>query len=582
MRPRSTGGSSRTSPAIPRTDHPLGRRAPPRRRRARAAAAKARREPAVQHRHAGRRREPRAAAARTLVRDGAAGGRRPVLRAAADEGVRLGLRARPARDGAHRAASGLARGVPAEAERRVGARRLQTHRPGSRTSASSASSKAAFGHRRKTLANSLSLAAVASREQAVAALASIGRERERPRRGARAGRVRRARRSARVIGAAPAKINLALVVGPVARRRQARARDRLPACRPRRPGHASSRRAETTVDGFPEDTIVRARARRARRAARLARADREADPGRGRARRAAAPTRRPRSGSRTRSSSSRSSRPRCTRWQRGVGADVPFFLRDGPQLGTGDGTTARAARPAAGLRRAPAAAEGRAEAVDRRRSTRRSTRAAGRTASTSAPHELRDGAGGRPPSARPRASCRRTTSRARRTRTSCAALGAFRADVSGAGPAVYAPLPPARRRGGAPRGHFGAAGGSGSRFQRGTVERDVRHARDRTRLVAARVAGCASGACASRSGSRPSRGCSTSSASSTGGRLSRSPAIALLFWWYAGRAHRSDTLRQASWIFAASQLLVLCVPIALRGRQGARDRRSSRCSRSPH
>src|SRR5918912_4064560 len=40
-------------------------------------------------------------------------------------------------------------------------------------------------------------------------------------------------------------------------------------------------------------------------------------------------------------------------------------------------------------------------------------------------------------------------------------------------------------------------------------------------------------------------------------------AIAVLFWWYAGRQHRSDALRQASWIFAASQLLVLCVPIAL-------------------
>ena len=35
--------------------------------------------------------------------------------------------------------------------------------------------EAAFAHRRKTLANSLSLAGVASREQAVAALAAIGR-----------------------------------------------------------------------------------------------------------------------------------------------------------------------------------------------------------------------------------------------------------------------------------------------------------------------------------------------------------------------------------------------------------------------
>ena len=39
--------------------------------------------------------------------------------------------------------------------------------------------------------------------------------------------------------------------------------------------------------------------------------------------------------------------------------------------------------------------------------------------------------------------------------------------------------------------------------------------------------------------------------------------IAVGFWWYAGRSSRSDLLRQASWIFAASQLLVLCVPIAL-------------------
>jgi uncharacterized membrane protein YphA (DoxX/SURF4 family) len=38
--------------------------------------------------------------------------------------------------------------------------------------------------------------------------------------------------------------------------------------------------------------------------------------------------------------------------------------------------------------------------------------------------------------------------------------------------------------------------------------------------------------------------------------------IAVLFWWYAGRTHRSDVLRQGSWVFAASQLLVLCVPIA--------------------
>jgi hypothetical protein len=39
--------------------------------------------------------------------------------------------------------------------------------------------------------------------------------------------------------------------------------------------------------------------------------------------------------------------------------------------------------------------------------------------------------------------------------------------------------------------------------------------------------------------------------------------ISIMFWWYGGRHNRSDIVRQASWIFAASQLLVLCVPLAL-------------------
>ena len=39
--------------------------------------------------------------------------------------------------------------------------------------------------------------------------------------------------------------------------------------------------------------------------------------------------------------------------------------------------------------------------------------------------------------------------------------------------------------------------------------------------------------------------------------------VAIGFWWYVARVHRSDALRQVGWIFAASQLLVLCVPIAL-------------------
>ncbi len=39
--------------------------------------------------------------------------------------------------------------------------------------------------------------------------------------------------------------------------------------------------------------------------------------------------------------------------------------------------------------------------------------------------------------------------------------------------------------------------------------------------------------------------------------------IAVAFWWFAGRSSRSYSVRQASWIFAGSQLLVLCVPLAL-------------------
>ena len=39
--------------------------------------------------------------------------------------------------------------------------------------------------------------------------------------------------------------------------------------------------------------------------------------------------------------------------------------------------------------------------------------------------------------------------------------------------------------------------------------------------------------------------------------------IAVAFWWFAGRSSRSYTIRQASWIFATTQLLVLCVPLAL-------------------
>jgi hypothetical protein len=40
-------------------------------------------------------------------------------------------------------------------------------------------------------------------------------------------------------------------------------------------------------------------------------------------------------------------------------------------------------------------------------------------------------------------------------------------------------------------------------------------------------------------------------------------AAAVAAWWYGGRRHRIDAVRQATWIAAASQLLVLCVPLVL-------------------
>ena len=50
-----------------------------------------------------------------------------------------------------------------------------------------------------------------------------------------------------------------------------------------------------------------------------------------------------------------------------IGSDVPFFLARGPQLGTGDGTVLDAARPAAGLLRRARSARRDREEIDARR-----------------------------------------------------------------------------------------------------------------------------------------------------------------------------------------------------------------------
>ena len=96
-----------------------------------------------------------------------------------DEGLRRGVGARPARSGAHGVSPGLAHGLPAATECRLRARRVPP--PGSRRLLGSYPRVkevvgAAFAHRRKRLPNSLELAGAATREQAAAALESIGRD----------------------------------------------------------------------------------------------------------------------------------------------------------------------------------------------------------------------------------------------------------------------------------------------------------------------------------------------------------------------------------------------------------------------
>ena len=177
----------------------------------------ARREPAVQRRDPDRRREPRPAPHdRQLVRDGAARGRRPLLRGAVDEGLRCGFGADPARD-ASRPGSTRSRA------RSSGRRRTST--PHSSPSGASRLPsgfgdirrvvEGAFAHRRKTLANSLQLAGVSTRARGRVRPRRARARSRRACRGARAARVRRPDAEDRVRRVpAPAKINLALVVGP--------------------------------------------------------------------------------------------------------------------------------------------------------------------------------------------------------------------------------------------------------------------------------------------------------------------------------------------------------------------------------
>ena len=233
--------------------------------------------------------------------------------------------------------------------------------------------------------------------------------------------------------AAPAKLNLALVVGPL--RADGKHEVVTVLQRISLADTVAVRRAESTaVTGFEADTLVRSALERSRRRGRRApvrSADREADPRGGRARRRLE-RRRDRAAARERAA--RDELPdRAPSGGDTLGADVPFFLRPGPQLATGDGTTLEpvelptATRSCSRSRRGAKASTGAVyDAFDAR---------AGAAASTSAPPSCGLSRPGQAPedlallppndlASSPLAAELRE-------------LGAFRADVTGAGPVVY-------------------------------------------------------------------------------------------------------------------------------------------------
>ena len=339
-----------------------------------------------------------------------------------NEGLRRGVGARPARRRADRASRGLARGVPPTAERRVGTRRVPPHRARASTRPSSDSSR----HRSRTGAR---------------------RSRTRSRSPASRAAIVPQRRSTRSIGApAPAPRSSSR---PSSSPSQPRSHDQRRGPgedqpRPRGRRHAARRAARGRDDPSADRPLRHGLARAGRRALgrRLRRRhDRPSRPrgGRGRERASsptgapgsrsgsrwrpgsvgAAATRRPRSSWRASSSPRPPTSPTSRRSRRRLGVDVPFFLEAGPQLGTGDGNDARAARPATGLRGAARDAARRQQALDRRDLHALRPRATGFDGSPSARARGR----ARRPCRRSRRRSRRTTSRARRWLPSCARSG---------------------------------------------------------------------------------------------------------------------------------------------------------------
>ena len=366
--------------------------------------------------------------ARVVVRDGAARGRRPLLRRAGDEGVRRRLGARPA----PRACAPAS--IPSRA-RSSGRRRTSTRR---------SSPSSGFPLPRTPSACAASSAAPSR----IAARRSRTRSRwpgSRPRGGRRGARtrsavaadvraealaperVRRARGGARAMsdwrrGAAPAKLNLALVVGPLRRdgkHEVVTVLERLSLA----DAVAVREARATAVPGFADDTLVARGARGVCAAAGDARRFEariekripvaaglgggssdaatalELANGRSAGRR---------SGRRPPRSRGASSAPTCR-----------SSCATAPQLATGDGTTLEPLAPAARLLGPARAARRRRRSRPRETSTRHSTTREALAGSTSA--ATRSATRSRESAARATSrGSRRTTSPRRRSRPSCA------------------------------------------------------------------------------------------------------------------------------------------------------------------
>ena len=227
--------------------------------------------------------------------------------------------------------------------------------------------------------------------------------------------------------------------------------------------------AELAVEGFAgRHARPRARSRHRRAAPASSRAGARGSRSGSRSRpasAAAAPTPRRRSRSPTRCSTSRRRAELLLELARSLGADVPFFLEPGPQLGARRRHRARAGRPAAGLHGAAAPPARRAQAVDGRDlrplpTARRASTSGARAWSRSARAGARADLASLPPNDLARSPLA----------AGCAGSARSGPTSAAPGPTVYGALRrPRRRRGRADGASPRRSARPGSRHPRGSV-----------------------------------------------------------------------------------------------------------------